>query len=240
VTEWFEQWFGEEYLQLYPHRDDRDAGDAVALVDGVVRLAGLHVLDLACGPGRHAAQLVARGARTVGLDLSFPLLGRARSRTAGKATFVRADMRYLPFHAGTFDVIVNLFTSFGYFADDAQHQAVIADAATLLRPGGTFVLDYLNAAAVRARLVPHEEREEGSRRVVIERRIAPDGRHVVKEMHLDGDGRGFVERVRLFSSEDLAGLLRRAGLTLQARFGDYSGGPAHEAAPRVILFGRRP
>jgi SAM-dependent methyltransferase len=239
VTEWFEQWFGEEYLRLYPHRDDRDAGEAVALIDRVVPLAGRRVLDLACGPGRHAAQLAARGARTVGLDLSLPLLARARQRTRGSVALVRGDMRRLPFAPAVFDVVVNLFTSFGYFADDTQHLAVVRGAATLLRPGGTFVLDYFNAAAVRASLVPREERTTGRERVVIERRLSPDGRHVLKEMHLLDDGRSFVERVRLFSPDDLAALLGAAGLRVSDRFGDYAGGPVSPDAPRAILVGVR-
>lgn len=239
MTEWFEQWFGEEYLRLYPHRDDEDAGAAVALVNGLIPLAGRRVLDLACGPGRHAAQLAARGARVVGLDLSLPLLARARTRTGGTVPVVRADMRQLPFRAGTFDMIVNLFTSFGYFAEDAQHQAVLTDAAALLRPGGAFVLDFLNAAAVRQGLVPREERVVGSQRVVIRRHIAADGHHVIKEMHLLDDGRSFVERVRLFTGDELVTLMRNAGLDVRHRFGDYDGSAFSEAAPRAILIGLR-
>jgi SAM-dependent methyltransferase len=240
MTEWFEQWFGEEYLRLYPHRDDADADDAVSLVDRVVPLRGRAVLDLACGPGRHAAQLRARGARVVGLDLSFPLLVRARHRTGNRVAMVRADMRHLPFGAETFDVVVNLFTSFGYFADDAQHQVVLRDAVALLRHGGSFVLDFLNATAVRRQLVPREDRVVGSQHVVIERRIAPDERHVIKEMHILDDGRSFLERVRLFSREALAQMMERAGLSVRQQYGDYTGGPPDDAAPRAILVGVKP
>jgi SAM-dependent methyltransferase len=237
VTEWFEQWFGEEYLRLYPHRDDHDAAAAVALIDRLHPLAGRRALDLACGPGRHASQLAARGARVVGLDLSLPLLSLARARTRGAVTLVRGDMRDLPFRTGAFDVVVNLFTSFGYFADDAQHAAVIAGSRALLRPGGAFVLDYLNDAAVRANLVPHEERRISSQHVVIERSIADDGRFVLKEMHLLNDGRSFLERVRLFTSGELVRLMEHAGFVVRHRFGDYEGGPAGPDAPRLILIG---
>jgi SAM-dependent methyltransferase len=237
VTEWFEQWFGEEYLRLYPHRDDEDAAAAVALIDRVHPLAGRQALDLACGPGRHAAQLAARGAHVVGLDLSLPLLSLARARTRGALALVRGDMRLLPFRREAFDVVVNLFTSFGYFADDAQHAAVIAGSRAILRQGGVFVLDYLNDATVRANLVPHEERRISSQHVVIERRIAADGRYVLKEMHLMNDGRSFLERVRLFTPDDLVRLLEGAGFVVRHRFGDYAGGPAGPDAPRLILMG---
>ena len=237
MTEWFEQWFGEEYLRLYPHRDDEDAAAVVALIDRLYPLAGRQALDLACGPGRHAAQLAARGARVLGLDLSLPLLSLARARTRGAVSFVRGDMRRLPFRDGAFDIVVNLFTSFGYFADDAQHGAVLAGARALLRPRGVFVLDYLNDAAVRASLVPHEERCISSQHVVIERRIVEDGRYVLKEMHLLDDGRSFLERVRLFAPDELVQLFEEAGLVVRHRFGDYDGGPAGPDAPRLILMG---
>jgi SAM-dependent methyltransferase len=240
VTEWFEQWFGEEYLRLYPHRDDADAGDAVALIDRVVPLAGRCVLDLACGPGRHATQLAVRGARVTGLDLSLPLLGLAHRRTAGAVRLVRGDMRRLPFRAGAFDVVANLFTSFGYFVDDAQHGAVLRSLVPVMRRGGTFVLDYLNAPAVRAHLVTREERVVGAQRVVVARRISADGQFVIKEMHLLDDGRSFLERVRLFTADELERLLTGAGLRVRLRFGDYAGGPPSDTAPRVILVAERP
>ena len=74
MSEWFEHWFGEEYLELYPHRDAEEAARVAELLEarGVVR-PGARVLDLACGAGRHAMALAHRGARVVGLDLSTPL-----------------------------------------------------------------------------------------------------------------------------------------------------------------------
>ena len=66
MTEWFEEWFGEEYLQLYPHRDEADARRLVALLTRVLPWrAGWRVLDVGCGAGRHAAALAEAGARPV-------------------------------------------------------------------------------------------------------------------------------------------------------------------------------
>ena len=156
MTEWFEQWFGEEYLQLYPHRDGEDAKRVVALISGAVTLRRAQVLDLACGPGRHAEHLAAHGAAVTGFDLSMPLLSRAKHRSSGVGRWVRGDMRYLPFCGEVFDLVVNLFTSFGYFTDDSEHLAVIRDVARTLVPGGTLVIDYLNADFVRSHSVHNE------------------------------------------------------------------------------------
>ncbi len=240
MTEWFEQWFGEEYLRLYPHRDDDDAAQLTTLIADHTDLKGRALLDLACGPGRHAALFQSLGADVVGLDLSMPLLSRARHRNENeKPDLVRGDMRRLPFGEETFDVVVNLFTSFGYFADDRQHAAVLRSATMTLKRGGTFVLDYLNAEAVHQSLVPHEETALGDRRLAVERSITPDKRFVIKEIRLVDSGRSFIERVRLFSPGDLSSMLREAGLDVGEPLGDYEGHQLMETSPRVILFGER-
>jgi len=239
VTEWFEQWFGEEYLQLYPHRDEADAERAVALIDRVAKLDGARVLDLGCGPGRHAVRLAQCGATVFGLDLSMPLLSRARHGTPPLTSLVRGDMRHLPFCHGTFDVVVNLFTSFGYFADDREHAQVIRGVADALVPGGKLFMDFLNADSVRANLVRHEERRFGNRHVAIERRLSDDHRFVVKEMHMVDDGRSFLERVRLFSADDLTEMMGQAGLQVIQRFGNYAGDELGRDAPRAIIVAQR-
>jgi len=238
VSEWFERWFGEEYLSLYPHRDEQEAERLVALLEarGIVRV-GLHILDLACGAGRHAAALERRGAAVVGLDLSMPLLVSAQHRAAG--ALARGDMRALPFRAATFDAVLNLFTSFGYFEDDREHEQVLRDVARVLRPRGRFVLDFLNAPAVRARLVPLDERTVGGRVVVQERTLSEDGRFVVKRIHLRGDGRSFLERVRLYERVELERMLGACGLAPLETLGDYDGGVHGAASPRLLILAAR-
>src|SRR5262249_58260262 len=120
MTEWFEQWFGEEYHALYPHRDAEDARRAVALVLRIAPATGDGlVLDLACGAGRHAAELERSGARVAGLDLSPTMLLRARQRT--RALLLPRDMRRLPFRPGSIPAQVQYFTCFGYFRDGAAY-----------------------------------------------------------------------------------------------------------------------
>ena len=240
MTEWFEHWFGEEYLRLYPNRDDTDAEHLVSLIEQHVTLGGRRVLDLACGSGRHTIQFAARGASVVGFDLSMPLLSVAHHRDSRhRLHLVRGDMRRLPFAPGIFDLVVNLFTSFGYFADDRQHETVIVDAAAALRRGGSFILDYLNADQVRDGLIQHEESWMGRRRVTIERRLTDDGRFVIKEMHMVDDGRSFLERVRLFTHDELRALLRGAGLHLTHEYGDYDCGDLTSSSPRAIFIAER-
>ena len=238
MTEWFEEWFGEEYLHLYPHRDDAEAEQLVALLRAHLPWrAGLRVLDVGCGAGRHTRALAEAGARVTGIDLSSALLGRAR-RCSG-ATLARADMRALPVRAAAVDLVVNLFTSFGYFSSDAEHAEVLAAMVHALRPGGWFVMDFLHAPTVIDALVPETDTTLAGTPVHISKRLL-DGRRLVEKTIALADGRRFTERVRLFTPAELEGMITAAGATVRCRFGDYTGAPLAAGAPRAILFAERP
>jgi SAM-dependent methyltransferase len=238
MSEWFEEWFGEDYVALYPHRNEAEAERAVAFIARTIGTRAVRrVLDLACGSGRHAKYLGANW-WTAGIDLSEVLLRIAR-RNESPARLVRGDIRALPYRDSSFDLVVNLFTSFGYFETDLEHELVIRDLARVIEPRGTFVLDYLNADAVRAQLVPHDGRTIGGRVVEQRREITDAGRFVVKHISLKNEGREFVERVRLFTRRELEEMLDRAGFRIETAYGDYSGESLTETSPRVILFARR-
>jgi SAM-dependent methyltransferase len=236
LAEWFEQWFGGTYLEMYPHRDEKDAADAVALIAAHVPLENIRILDLACGSGRHSDLLRRRAGDAVGLDLSMPLLQRAREYYSPPIPLARGDMRWLPFADSCFGMVINLFTSFGYFETDEESELVLREIARVLKHRGRFVIDYLNASFVRDTLVEHEEQTLGGKHVEIERRISNDGRFVFKEMNLIDETRSFVERVRLFSSSELEHLLVNAGFSIQERFGNYAGDNLTDSSPRVMLF----
>jgi SAM-dependent methyltransferase len=238
VSEWFEEWFGEEYLELYPHRDEADAARLVGLIQRTVPWRpGLQVLDVGCGAGRHAQALVDAGAAVTGIDLSRCLLDRARSTST--AWFVRADMRRIPVRPASMDLTVNLFTSFGYFASDAEHLSTLQGMMATVRPGGWFALDFLHAATTVAGLVPAEELVLGGTPVAITRRLVDGARSVEKVIQL-ADGRRFTERVRLFTPTDLGSMLEAAGAMIRSTFGDYTGAPLSAGTPRAILFAQRP
>ena len=237
MAEWFEEWFGEEYLHLYPHRNEADASHVVSLLQrSLPWQAGWRVLDVACGAGRHLSALERAGARPFGFDLSRPLLARARENTA--RPLVRADMRALPFRPASMDLTVNLFTSFGYFAEDEEHTDAIGQMLSTVRPGGWFVIDFLNAEQVRSALVPQETIRYGDTQVDIRRGISADRRFVRKTIVLE-DGRSFEERVRLLGPDELEGMVCAHGARIAGRFGDYRGGPL-AGGDRTILLAQVP
>jgi ubiquinone/menaquinone biosynthesis C-methylase UbiE len=236
MTEWFEEWFGEDYLRLYPHRDDADAQRAVALIASTVNLQpGWRVLDVACGAGRHAKAFVEAGARCFGLDLSATLLRVARQVT--DAPLIRADMRQLPVRPSSMHLTVNLFTSFGYFERDTEHRTALEEMISTVQPGGWFVIDFLNSAAVRRELIPEETVQLQGQAVRVTRSVSPDGRYVCKSIHAR-EGKHYLERVRLFEPEQITAMLESAGVRVRHRFGNYDGSHLLPDSARTILMGQ--
>jgi SAM-dependent methyltransferase len=229
---WYQEWFGEEYLELYAHRDENEARQQVQFFAeqcGVVRGA---VLDLACGMGRHMAILNEAGYRAIGCDLSFTLL-RTGIAEYGRMPIARADMRSLPFCGGSFGGLVNFFTSFGYFSTEEENAQVVREMARVLAPGAVFLFDYLNVDRELDRLVTKEDRGD----VHIERWFDPSDRSFNKRITI-GEKR-YLERVRGYDLGEIAAMFTSAGLTIGSVFGDFAGAAYAASSPRLILVGRR-
>lgn len=240
---WYAEWFGEEYLALYPERDDREARQqanfARELLAPYARLGRMRFLDLACGTGRHAVALHDGLGSVLGLDLSARLLFQARQRQGpARPAWVRSDMRQLPFRTGSFGAVVNFFTSFGYFDDLADDIRVVREVARVLAPGGAFLSDFFNAERVVSTLAVREVKTVAGARVSIRRRYDPSSRRVEKEIEMGSgeDKRVFKECVRAYTEHELRSLHRAAGLTVRAAYGNFDGTPFDRGrSPRLIL-----
>jgi len=212
--EWFQKWFNEDYLATYPHRDEAEAeGELDRLIELLELKPPLSLLDLGCGTGRHCRALAKRGFEVMGLDLSPTLLHIAQLRSPD-IPYLRRDMRSFD-DLGPFDLILNFFTSFGYFTLE-EDQAVLDCVAHALKPGGRFFLDYLHPASISQPV---------------------EGDCVVKTIQV-GE-RSYQERVRLYSREQLESLMRHAGLTPIAAYDDYEGEPWRPDGHRQLLVARR-
>lgn len=233
--EWFREAFDDVYLSVYRHRDAGEAARFASWAADRLGLRGARVLDLACGAARFAEPVRRAGGRYLGLDLSRPLLDAARGNDAS-LDLVRADMRYLPLRDGCCDVVLSMFTSFGYFEDDAENRAVLGGAARVLRPGGRMLIDHMHAARVRETLVPSSERESGGARIR-ERRAIHHGR-VVKDVEIalaSGEAKRYCESVRLLEEATLIDWASTTGLRHLETWGDYDGGPFTRDAERMLI-----
>lgn len=240
---WYDTWFGSDaYEIVYRHRDEDEARTVIDLVE---RCADPdpndQILDVGCGRGRHTLELARRGYDATGIDLSGESVEDARHQAAADgldASFAVQDMRD-PYCDGCMDGVVNLFTTFGYFDDDAESQRAIQAMAAALRGGGWIVQDFLNPPHVARTLVERDQQQRDDVQIVQERWI--EGGRVHKAIHLDDGTRSetFRESVRLFSRADFAKMYADAGLEIEQVFGDYHGAPHDAESPRTILFARK-
>lgn len=241
---WFRKHFNEDYLVLY---SGRSLAQAEREVEFLVRQLDIRpdetVLDLCCGFGRHLQAFRERGVRAIGADLSATLLSVARRQI--DSDLVCADMLELPFAGGPggFPVLVNFFTSFGYFESRADNQRAATEMARVLRPGGRFALDLLNPEQTIRTLVPRTERRSGVFEIVEERSYDEDSKRLEKKIALrntrSGEIREYFESVQTYSEGEIVRMLDGAGLRVGETFGDFDGSSLGPETPRMILTGER-
>lgn len=222
---WYVRRFDATYLETYGHRDAAEAEAAVQHLLVPLGLGGRRVLDLACGAGRHVRELERHGARAAGVDLSAPLLQAARAAgIRASLGWARADMRRLPFVDASFDIVISMFTSFGYFDSADQDRIVLREVGRVTAAGGTFVLDVLNAARVRRALEPETRRRIGDCEVHERRRLEAQD-IVVKEIELrrGNEVHRHRERVRLWDGAPLSRALAACGFDVVHTWGGYRG-----------------
>jgi SAM-dependent methyltransferase len=234
----FESVFGDDYLHFYQSVLTDEVSDRqVAAIASLVEIGGgTRVLDCPCGFGRIAGRLAERGADVLGVDANQRFLDVAKG--AGTAVEYRlGDMRELDF-AGVFDLIVNVFTSFGYY-DDATDRAVLASFRRALKPGGRLVIDLQNSH----RILSIISAAGGQSVALIER---GDDLLVDRNRYDNASGRTLTERisvrggkvrrypfsVRLFAPAEISSWLQGAGFGEIGIF-DQDGQPFTLAARRM-------
>lgn len=249
MIDWFRTAFGQEYLTLYAHRNQEEAAQLARLIldeTGVKQeehlAPGPRVLDAPCGAGRHMRAFEQAGLRTYGFDLSEPLLLESRNHLPPHR-IVRGDLRAIPYQPGTFDLVVNLFSSLGYFPDDKTNYDVLASLVELCKPSGWLVIDFMHSAYIHKNLQPESERTTPGGIHVHDRRwIEGTLPRVKKQTTLtmpDGSTKILNESVRLFTPEELRDQLSGFGLIIKSEFGDYSGAPFTSDSKRIIIAGQR-
>jgi ubiquinone/menaquinone biosynthesis C-methylase UbiE len=240
-SEW-DRLFDELYLRTYaPLQDEATAApmarDSVALA-GVD--TGADVLDAACGFGRHSLVLAGDGYRVTGIDRSEVLLEEARRRSQGAEwpRWVRGDVRELPFPAGSFDLVLNLFSSvLGYYGegDDVHY---LSECRRVLRPGGKLVLDTMHRDRLMSVFAPRswERLPDG---ILVEERsfdLVTGVITVLHELRPDkGEPQSITYPLRVYTAGEVAGLLRSAGFTSVELFGGLDGVPLTRETRLVAL-----
>ncbi|MBF9253027.1 class I SAM-dependent methyltransferase [Pontibacter sp. 172403-2] len=221
--EWFTTWFDSPYYHIL--YNNRNASEARQFMDNL--LTYLHpkphdkILDLACGKGRHSVYLNQKGYNVTGIDLSEQSIAYAKQFENDRLHFAVHDMREV-YEPETFDFILNLFTSFGYFDNETENVVALVAVTQSLKYGGKLVIDFMNTDLTIAGLVAEEEKEVQGITFKIHRGVEKG--FIVKTIRFADQGRDycFVERVRALREEDFLEYFAMAKLRLADVFGDYN------------------
>lgn len=246
MTEWFEnETFWEELFPfLFPDTRWAAAEEEVEKLLRLVSFRGSTVLDLACGPGRHSMVLAKKGYRVTGVDRSRYLLLRARTRgqEAGvDVEWVKEDMRDFV-RPDAFNLVLNMFSSFGYFQEKEDNFRVLQNVWRSLRAGGICVLDMMGKERVARQIQPTISHEVSDGSLLIERpKIIDDWTRVQNEWILiKGDrARHFLFRHGIYSGQELRELLHEAGFSEVKLYGDLDGNEYGFEASRLVAACRK-
>lgn len=244
MTAWNEDegFWRDNYDLIFSDDAFRRAADDI---DQVLALSGndpRHVLDLCCGPGRHTIPLAQKGLEVTAVDFSAFLLDRAREHArAAQVTpeFVRADMRSFV-RPNTFDAVLNLYTSFGYFEDRHDDERVLTNIFESLRPGGTAVIDVVGKELQGRRSDRITDLPDGS--TCVQRIQVVDEWTTLKSewFVVRGDSaRRYRFTHRLYSGFELRTAMEATGFEVSL-FGDFAGNEYGPQSLRLIAVGRKP
>ncbi len=237
---WFAEWFDENYLEIYRHRNAEEARQHIQLIIETLNLSkSKTILDLCCGEGRYTSILKDLGYRVLGLDLSKVMVKRAKKNDP-ELRLVIGDMRDIP---GCFDLILSLFTSFGYFENDNENEQVIHSMYNALNPGGILWMDFFNSEYLETHLVSESYLSLSDSVEVLEKRKI-ENKRIIKDIFLIKDGmkkcdKYYRESVRLYSRSDLELMFQESGFRVIYSFGDYHGNAWSKSSERTILVGRK-
>lgn len=234
---WFQSWFNTHYYHiLYKNRDIKEAELFISNLTYYLNLVPEkdYILDLACGQGRHSKYLNSLGYKVTGIDLSEKSIKNANKYSSESLNFEVHDMRDV--YQNKYEVVLNLFTSFGYFEDDNDNLKVVETIKASLNPNGIGVIDFMNSPKVIKNLTA-KNTYVGNEITFNLNRDYSNG-FVNKHIEVLDQNKIFKykERVRAYTFEDFRLMLSNAGLDLIDCFGSYNLEPyKEEDSDRLIL-----
>lgn len=222
MAEWFDEWFDSQYYHiLYKSRDSKEAEVFISNLAKHLKLeSNSKVLDLACGKGRHAVYLNKLGFEVLGLDLSENSISQACEFSNERLKFLAHDMRE-SFPKKSFDVVFNLFTSFGYFNDSKQDLKTLNNIKDALKPKGYFVFDFLNIQYIENNLVSNEEKLVDGIYFNLKRYFKRGSLYKNIKFNIGSQEYEYTERVDSLKYHHLLEYFKVVGMEVKGIFGDY-------------------
>ena len=237
---WFEEWFNTPfYHDLYRHRDDQEAYRWIEKIMEIIPLQkGLPLLDICCGNGRHALHFEKKGWKACGIDISPKNIAFAQSQSSHPDHWRVEDAKEFRWNE-PFQLVTNLFTSFGYFDDTKENEKMLQNIFDHAGPSGYVVIDFFNAPQVVSNLKPTERVAGVLTEYKIEREIVHQ--QIIKNIQFEFDNQSFhfQEKVYLYEPSDFVRWGEKLNFRLCHHFGDYKAQDYHSDAPRSIFVFQR-
>ena len=237
---WFENWFDSPYYKLlYRHRDDQEAATFIKKLIIEINLEkGAKILDIPCGNGRHAVVMAQLGYDVTGIDLSQRNICEALLNDLSNLHFFETDMRTQIFN-NHFDVVMNLFTSFGYFDSEEENRKAMLSITKSLKQKGILVIDFLNNKLLHENLKHSDILKIDGVDFIIKRKI--ENNFVIKSIHIKDGAKefNFEECVQLLELKDFEKYYSPFGLATEKIYGDYQLNPFNKNSDRLIIIARK-
>ena len=220
---WFENWFDSEYYHIL--YKDRNQKEAELFINKLIKKLNLKknskLIDIGCGKGRHATYFNKKGMNVVGIDLSKNSIQSAKKNENQKLQFIVHDMRKI-FKKNEFNIVTNLFTSFGYFKNYKDEQNSINAMASNLKKNGILIIDFMNVKKVISNLVKYEEKTINGIHFKIERKILNN--YIYKKIVFEDNNQNYIfeEQVKALTLIDFSKLIKKAGMSIINIFGSYN------------------
>ncbi len=238
----FDDFYGEDYLNIYGPDLDQRTQVEVEFIDSTLNLEPqAKILDLFCGYGRHALLLGKLGYEVVGVDTSQYLIDIGikkieTARLSQKISLLKKKKDEIGFN-NEFDAVINMYTSFGFYEDDEDNFSLLKKAYDALKPGGKFLLDVVNRERVvsQPRFKNWEERNESLFLLEAYDFNYLRGRAITRRIILDKGVRkeGYIS-IRLYTLAELKMALEAAGFNVEKVYGGYNGNLFTNLSPRMI------
>jgi SAM-dependent methyltransferase len=216
-------------------------------VENLINLLGIEpnakVLDLCCGPGRHSLEFARRGFSVTGVDRTKKYLEDARKsaeKEGLKVDFVQKDMREFR-KPRTFDLAINLLTSFGFFEDQGDDEKVAKNVLASLKDGGAFVIEMMGKE-ILARIFRERDWQEVEGAIMLEeRKVSKDWNWMENRWILlkGGQTQEFRFSLRPYSAAELTRLLTECGFAQTEVYGNLAGAPYDHKAKRLVVVARK-
>lgn len=250
---WQKDYFGDAYLELYSsylYNPKEVEKETEFIIDALKLKKGDILLDLACGFGKHLRFFLKSGLKAFGLDISLKYLMYARNMIPKtyfrKLSLVRGDMRSLPLREKTFDAVVCLFNSFGYFQPGKPdpYLDILKGIRDILKPNGLFFLEVPNKKPVLSMIRSSPQTLQCGDGFLIHEMWDYDQDHGIlynKSTFTIKDRQTLVGyQLYLFSRSELNALFKKAGFRVIQSYGDYDGSPySLTGSPYLLLVGER-